>query len=64
MMNYSGLFRLLEKKNIRRTELVRNGLLSSATMMRLRRNQSVSLHTLDRLSLYLGCSIFELMSSD
>ena len=63
-MNYNALFLLLQKRGIRRTTLVKEGVISAATLMRLRRNESVSLHSLECLSRYLGCSIFDLMSLD
>lgn len=63
-MRYDNLFSLLKKRKIRRTELVKSGIVSAETMMQLRRNRPVSLHTLDRLSAYLECSIFDLMQED
>ncbi|MDO4266033.1 MAG: helix-turn-helix transcriptional regulator [Eubacteriales bacterium] len=63
-MRYDGLFLLLRERGIRRTELVKKGVLSAETLMRLRRNESVSLHTIEHLSRYLDCGLFDLMASD
>lgn len=63
-MNYRNLFILLKKRGIKRTDLVRNGVLTAGSLIRLRNNQPVSLYTLDRLSVYLDCDILELMERD
>lgn len=63
-MNYTKLFQHLERQKIKRTELVKRGVVSASTMQRLRKGQAVSLYTLDRLSRYLDCSIFDLIETE
>ncbi len=62
MFNYSNLFELLKQNGIRPTWLIEDGLISFETMRRLRNNQNVSLRTLDLISVYIGCEIWDLFT--
>ncbi len=63
-MKYHRLFYFLKKCGIPPTHLLQDEIISASTLRRLRRNQAVSLYTLDKLSVYLGCSLLDLISGD
>ncbi|MBQ9420157.1 MAG: helix-turn-helix transcriptional regulator [Lachnospiraceae bacterium] len=64
MMKYRKLFLELEKHNLRPSALVRLDVLSAPTLERLKKDQNVSLFTLDLLCRYLGCSLSDIASTD
>ncbi len=64
MMMYHKLFLELEKHNLRPSALVRIGVVSGPTLERLKKNQNVSLYTLEVLCRYLGCSLEDIASAD
>ena len=64
MMMYHKLFLELEKHNLRPSALVRIGVVSGPTLERLKKNQNVSLYTLEILCHYLGCSLNDIASLD
>ena len=64
MMMYHKLFLELEKHNLRPSALVRIGVVSGPTLERLKKNQNVSLYTLEVLCRYLGWSLEDIASAD
>lgn len=64
MMKYHKLFLELEKHELRPSALVRLGVVSAPTLERLKKDQNVSLFTLDLLCRYLGCTLGDITSSD
>ena len=64
MMKYHKLFLELEKHELRPSALVRLGVVSAPTLERLKKDQNVSLFTLDLLCRYLGCTLGDIASSD
>ena len=62
MISYEKFFFVLEQKNIKRTHLVYEGIISSETMMRLRTNQNLSMYTIEQLSDYLQCDITDIFT--
>ncbi len=62
MISYEKFFIVLEQKNIKRTHLVYEGIISSETMMRLRTNQNLSMYTIEQLSDYLQCDITDIFT--
>jgi DNA-binding Xre family transcriptional regulator len=64
MMMYHKLFLELEKHNLRPSALVRIGVVSGPTLERLKKNQNVSLYTLEVLCRYLRCSLEDIASAD
>ena len=62
MISYEKFFIVLEQKNIKRTHLVYEGIISSETMMRLRTNENLSMYTIEQLSDYLQCDITDIFT--
>ncbi len=56
-MNYRKLFELLERRGMKRSDLVFEGVISKGTLGRLVHDRPVSLRTLERLCRYLECGI-------
>lgn len=59
-MNYSKLFSVLKKKNIKRTDLVSKGIISASTLNRLLHNKCVYMITLEILCAYLDCELSDI----
>lgn len=62
MIIYDKLFSLLAQRNINAGSLVRLSLISRGTLNRLKNNESVNLFTLDLLSAYLDCEIWDIFT--
>ena len=52
---YYKLWDMLESRNITQRELIENLHLSTATLTKMRKNQTVSMETIDLIREYLGC---------
>ena len=63
-MKYQKLFHLLKKRGITPTSLIDIGLIHPSTMIRLKNDKCVSLHTLELIARYLGCSLSDIISFD
>ena len=63
-MQYQKLFRLLEKRGLAPSDLVRYDIISAATYMRLRNNQTVSMYTLELLCRVLNCKLSDIVTTD
>lgn len=57
MISYDPLWKLLIDKNMTKTELRENVGFSTNTLAKLSKNESVTLSTLEKICLYLGCKI-------
>ena len=62
MLNYTKLFELLKLMNIKPGKLVQDSIITPGTLKRLKNNDIVNLSTLDRISMYLGCEIWDLFT--
>ena len=62
MMNYEKLFSLLEQKNIKPSQLTASSLITDGTLKRLKNNGNVTLYTLEKISVYIGCEIWDLFT--
>ena len=60
---YHKLWDMMKKKNVTNKELVEQLNMSSATLTKLRKNQFVSLDTLDRIREYLECDYGDIIAS-
>lgn len=57
MITYSPLWETLKRKNISQYQLIHEYGVSAGQLSRLRANNHVSTHTLDRLCEILNCSL-------
>ena len=60
MIKYDRLWKLVEKKGISQYKLLQSGI-SHSTLMRLKKNQSVNVETIDKLCKILNCRIENIM---
>ncbi len=60
MIKYDKLWAYMEKNHISQYKLVTSGI-SHSSLARLKRNQSVSIDTIDKLCNILGCGVDEIM---
>lgn len=60
MITYDKMWKYMEKHRISQYKLVNSGI-SHSTLTRLKRNQSVSIDTIDKLCNILGCDVNDLM---
>ena len=61
-VSYDGLWKLLIDKKLKKTELSEKLNISSATMAKMSKGESVSLDVLGRICEHLGCDIGDIMS--
>lgn len=57
MISYSPLWKTLKEKNITQYQLINTYKISAGQLSRLRANNHVSTHTLDRLCEILDCNL-------
>lgn len=60
MIKYDRLWKLVEKKGLSQYKLLQSGI-SHSTLMRLKKNQSVNVETIDKLCAILNCRVEDLM---
>ncbi len=60
-VNYKKLFHIMIEKNISSPELQRNCGFSGNILTRLRRNEYVSLQTLEKICLELNCKLDDII---
>lgn len=60
MITYDKLWKCMDEKKITQYRLLASGI-SHSTLMRLKRNQSVSIDTIDKLCSILQCKVEEIM---
>lgn len=61
IIDYSSLWETLKQKNITTYTLRYKFYMSSATIQRLKKNQSVSINTINDLCIILNCDITDIM---
>ena len=61
-ISYNGLWKLLIDKNMYKKDLTEKLGISSATIAKMGRGESVSLDVLERICEYLNCNIGDIMS--
>lgn len=60
MITFDPLFKTLKKKDITQYQLIKLGL-STGQLDRIRKNQSVTLNTIDHLCMLLDCDISDII---
>ena len=61
MFIYKKLFELMKAKNITKNDLRNNGIISSATIAKLGKNERVSIDVIEALCKYLDCQPGDIM---
>ena len=61
MIVYDGLWDVMQEKGITQYALIKKHNVSPAQITRLKRNESVSTHTIDTFCRILGCQVGEIM---
>ena len=67
MLNYTKLWLLLEKKGMKKTDLTKNKVISTATLAKLGKNETISSDVIEKLCKFLNCQpgdIMEYISED
>lgn len=61
MMSYDKLWKVMEKKGVTQYALIKKYRVSPGQITRLKRNESVSTHTIEMFCKILGCRVGEIM---
>ena len=61
MIIYDGLWDVMREKGISQYALIKKHNISPAQITRLKRNESVSTHTIDTFCRILGCDVGDIM---
>ena len=61
MISYAPFWKTLKEKNVSTYVLITEYFVSSSTLQRLRKNESISLHTVDSLCKILQCDITDIV---
>ena len=61
MISYSNLWETMKKRGVTQYALIHRYKVSPAQITRLKRNESVSTHTIDMFCKILDCSVSEVM---
>ena len=61
MIEYTKLWETMERKGITQYALIKRFGVSPAQITRLKRNEHVSTHTIDRLCAILNCNVEDIM---
>lgn len=61
MIIYDGLWKVMQEKGISQYALIKKHNVSPAQITRLKRNESVSTHTIDTFCRILGCEVGDIM---
>lgn len=62
MISYSGLLNKLKEKGLNKTSLTKNLGVSSRTVAKIGRGEKIAYHVLNKIAVFLGCSVDELFS--
>lgn len=62
MISYENLWKVMKKKGITQYTLIKQYHISPAQITRLKRNESVSTHTIDMFCRILDCEVGEIMT--
>ena len=61
MISYAKLWDLMQKKGISQYALIKTYNISPGQITRLKRNESVSTHTIENICRILGCDVGDIM---
>ena len=61
MISYDGLWEVMKKKGVTQYALIKDYHISPAQITRLKRNESVSTHTIEMFCKILDCEVGEIM---
>ena len=61
MISYENLWETMKEKGISQYALIKQHRISPAQITRLKRNESVSTHTIDTFCRILGCRVEDIM---
>jgi DNA-binding Xre family transcriptional regulator len=61
-ISYNGLWKLMIDKNLQKKNLIEDLNISSATIAKMGKGESVSVDVLERICGYMGCNIGDIMS--
>lgn len=61
-VSYNGLWKLLIDNNMKKKDLIEKLDISSATLAKMSKGESVSMDVLKRICLYLHCNICDIVS--
>lgn len=61
MMSYDKLWKVMEEKGVTQYALIKKYRVSPGQITRLKRNESVSTHTIEMFCKILGCRVGEIM---
>lgn len=60
-VNYKSLFKLLIDKDLKSNQLVKDGVLSRSTMLKINKGEYISLEVLEKICNYLNCDISDVI---
>ena len=61
MMSYDKLWKVMEEKGVTQYALIKKYRVSPGQITRLKRNESVSTHTIEMFCKILGCQVGDIM---
>ena len=61
MISYEGLWRVMKERGISQYTLIKDFRVSAGQLTRLRRNESVSTHTIEMFCKILKCQVGDIM---
>lgn len=61
MISYNNLWKVMKEKGISQYTLIKNYHISAGQLTRLRRNESVSTHTIEMFCRILNCQVGDIM---
>ena len=61
MISYDGLWRVMKEKGVSQYALIKKYSVSPAQITRLKRNESVSTHTIEMFCRILDCEVGDIM---
>lgn len=62
IISYNGLWKLLIDKNLQKKDIINKIGISSTTIAKMGKGEKVSLDVLERICIYFGCNIGDIMS--
>ena len=61
MISYENLWKVMEKQGVSQYALIKQYHVSPGQITRLKRNESVSTHTIEMFCKFLGCQVGDIM---
>ena len=61
MLSYEPLWKTLITKNLKKTDLVANKIISTSTLAKLGKNEPVNSNIYDKLCVFLNCEIEDIV---